>query len=194
MKSKKEYRINVKNMVYALVTSDTEEGTTYGEVKSFASARQIQVSPVLAQGDLFGDGSKEKTLSKIVGYDVQLDVNKVFAEVRAEIFGHKLTADGILVVGEADQPKEMALGYEIEQTGGTSEMVWLLKGTPQPYGNTVQQTEQNINFSTDSMKISFVKRVSDGNFQAIGDTAYDGFSADLAKSFLKTVPIKFAEA
>lgn len=186
--SKKEYRINVKNIVYALVVSDTEEATVYGEVKKFASARQIQISPTLAQGDVYGDGVKEKSMSKITGYDVQVDVNKVPIEVRAEIYGHAINSEGIMVVGEGDQPKELALGYEVEQTGNTREVVWLLKGSPQPFGNTVQQTEQSINYSTDSLKISFVKRLSDGNFQAIGDTAYDDFTEEKANSFLNAVP------
>lgn len=189
--SKKEYRINVKNLVYAVVVSDTKDAVKYGEIKPFGSARQIRVSPTIAQGDLYGDGAKEKSMNKITGYDVQVDVNKVFVEVRAEILGNKITADGVLVDGGDDQPKEIALGYEIEQTGKTSEYVWLLKGTPQPFGNDVQQTEQNINYSTDSLKISFVKRAYDGQFRAIGDTAYEGFSAEKAAEFLKTVPTEF---
>lgn len=190
MKSKKEYRMNVRNLVYAPVLSDTEEKTEYGQVKKFASARQIQIAPTIAQGDLYGDGVKEKSMSKITGYDVQVDVNKVPLEVRADILGHEIDDNGLLWIGENDQPKEIALGYEVEQTGETSELVWLLKGTAQPFGNTVQQTETNINYSTDSLKITFVKRRSDGQFQALGDTAYEGLLEATAKTFFAAPPAK----
>lgn len=193
MKSKKEYRVNVRNLVYALITSDTEEKTVYGEVKRFASARQIQLSPTIAQGDLYGDGAKEKSYSKITGYDVQVDVNKVPIEVRADLYGHRITSDGLLIINADDQSKEFALGYEVEQTGTTKEVCWLLKCSAQPFGNTTQQSETNINYSTDSLKISCVKRLSDGNFQALGDTAFEGFTEEKAKTFLKAVPTDLSD-
>lgn len=193
MKSKKEYRVNVKNLVYALIISDTEEKTVYGEVKRFASARQIQISPTIAQGDLYGDGAKEKSYSKITGYDIQVDVNKVPIEVRADLYGHRVTPDGILVINENDKSKEFAFGYEVEQTGATREVCWLLKCSAQPFGNTTQQSETNINYSTDSLKISCVKRLSDGNFQALGDTAFESFTEEMAETFLDTVPTDLSD-
>ena len=36
---KKEYKINVSKLVYALLISDTKDACTYGSVKEFASAR-----------------------------------------------------------------------------------------------------------------------------------------------------------
>lgn len=188
MKSKRAYRMNVRGMVYAIVVSDSEAGTVYGDVKPFASARQIQISPTIATGEIYGDGAKEVSISKTTGYDVQVDINKVAVEVNAEIYGHTINSDGILVIGERDQPKELALGFEVEQDGNEREVVWLLKGSPQPFGNTVQQTQNDISFSTDSIKISFVKRQSDGNFYVMGDTAYEGFTGEAADKFLLSVP------
>ena len=46
-KSKKTNRINIKNMVYALLTSDTAAGTEYGEVKPLGKAMQVQLTPTL---------------------------------------------------------------------------------------------------------------------------------------------------
>lgn len=188
---KKEYKINIKKLVYALLTTDTATGCTYGTVKPFASVRQVQLSPTIASGDCYGNGAKEKSITKVTGYDLTVDVNKVPIDVRAEIFGHKITTGGVLVSGASDQPKEIAIGYEIEQTGDTREVVWLLKGTPQPMSENVQQAESNINFSTDSIKINFVKREYDGQYQAIGDTAYSTFTDVMANTFLDTVPATF---
>ena len=52
--SKRSYKINIKNPVYCVVTADTSEGTTYGDVKSLGEAQQavMQIS-----GELNSRGS-----------------------------------------------------------------------------------------------------------------------------------------
>lgn len=184
----KSYRMNVKNLVYAPLLTDTSTGSTYGEVKKFASARQIQITPTVSAGDCYGDGVKEKSQSKISGYDVTVDVNKAQVDVRADWFGHKLTADGELIVNKDDVPTTFAFGYEIEQSEGHRELVWLLKCSAQPYSYTVNQTEGDIKYSSDSIKLTAVCRESDGNFQLIGDTNNSTFTDTKADVFLSTVP------
>lgn len=182
------YRMNVKNLVYAKLLTDTETGTTYGDIKKFADARQIQVTPTIASGDCYGDGAKKKSQSKITGYEVTTDVNKAQVDVRADLFGHKFTPDGELIIGNDDKPIEFAFGYEIEQTEGNRELVWLLKCTAQPYAYTVQQTEGDVKYASDSIKITSIMRESDNNFQLIGDTNNSTFTDEKANAFLSTVP------
>jgi phi13 family phage major tail protein len=190
----KEYRINVKNLVYAMLTDDTKTAVTYGTVKPFSSARQVQLSPTLAAGEIFGNGVKEKSISKITGYDLTLDVNKIQIDVRAEILGHTINSDGKLIIGGNDQPKYFAIGYEIEQTGSKRELVWLLKCIAQPFASQDGQSEKDIKFSTDSIKISCVAREFDTNFQVIGDTNYSTFTDAMANTFLSTVPTSLVAA
>lgn len=182
------YRMNVKNLVYAILQTDTSTESTYGTVKKFASARQIQITPTVANGECYGDGVKEKAQSKITGYDITVDVNKAQIDVRADWFGHKLTADGELIVNKDDVPATFAFGYEIEQSEGHRELVWLLKCTAQPYSYTVSQAEGNIKYSNDSIKLTAVCRESDGNFQLIGDTNNSTFTDEKANAFLSTAP------
>ena len=190
--SKKAYRINVKNLVYATLTTDTSTGCTYAAPKPFSKTRQIQISPKICAGELFGDGALDDVQSKIVGYDVQIDVNKVPVETQAVVYGHKIATNGTLIKGKADQSPYIALGLEIEQSNGERELVWLLKGKAQPNANTVQQTENNMNYSTESVKLSFVAREFDGNFEAICDTAYTTVTPQVASAFLTAVPTTFA--
>jgi phi13 family phage major tail protein len=177
-----------------MLTDDTKSAVTYGTVKPFSSARQVQLSPTLAAGEIFGDGVKEKSMSKITGYDLTLDVNKIQVDVRAEILGHTINSEGKLIIGGDDQPEYFAIGYEIEQTGNKRELVWLLKCIAQPFANQVSQSEKDIKFSTDSIKISCVAREFDRIFQVIGDTNYSTFTDDMADAFLKAVPISVVAA
>ena len=188
------YRMNVKKLVYAKLLTDTKTETTYGDIKPFADARQIQITPTVATGDCYGNGSKKKSQSKITGYEITTDVNKAQVDVRADLFGHKFTTDGELIIGSNDKQAEFAFGYEIDQTEGNRELVWLLKCTAQPYSYTVQQTEGDIKYASDSIKITAVMRESDENFQLIGDTNNSTFTDVLAESFLSTVPTTITAA
>lgn len=188
------YRMNVKNLVYAMLTSDSSTETVYGSVKNFADARQIQITPTVAKGECYGDGVKKKSDSKVTGYEITVDVNKAQVDVRADWFGHKLTSNGELIVNKDDKPGKFAFGYEIEQSEGHRELVWLFKCDAQPYAYTVQQTEGDIKYASDSIKLTAVCRESDGNFQLIGDTNNSTFTDTLANSFLSTVPTSVTAA
>lgn len=175
--SKQANRINIKNPVFAILTTDTKDSISYGEVTSLGDAMQVQVTPTLSAGTLYGNGMQKENISKIVGIALVLDVNKVPIENRAKILGHTY-ASGILHVKPGDQAPYMAVGYEVDETNGATEYTWLFKGRAQPFNGTVQQSTENINFSTDSITINFIAREYDGELYQIADTANADFSQE----------------
>lgn len=185
--SSKANRINVKNLKYAIITEDTETSFTTGAIKSFAKAMQVQITPTVATGTLYGDGAKQEDLAKLTGVTLQVDVNKVPIEVKAEIQGNKYE-DGVLTENKDDQAKNIVFGFEVEQTENKRELMWLLKGKVQPFANTVQQSTDNLNFSTDTLTINFIPRELDGDIRAFGDTANADFTEVMADAFLTKVP------
>lgn len=106
MSSKKSNRINVARLVYCLVLTDAAEGTTYGPVKPFGKAMQIQLTPQVATGTLYGDGNKEEDVGLLKGIAVAVDTNKVFAETRAEIMGNTII-DGVVIEKSGDQRRTL---------------------------------------------------------------------------------------
>lgn len=189
-KSKRSNRINIKNPVMCLLTSDTDEGTTYGEVESLGEAMQIQLTPAVASGTLFGNGMQTENIGKLSGIAVSLDLNKLYIEKRALILGNEYK-DGVLIETAGQEPPYIALGYEVEQTNGTSELVWLLKGRAQPVNETRQQSTDNIVFSTDSVTINFIPRDSDRQIRFFGDTANPDFTKEQADKFFTTGPVEY---
>ncbi|WP_312372046.1 major tail protein [Lachnoclostridium sp.] len=188
--SKRAYRINIKNPVFTLLTSDDDTACVYGKVDSLGEAMEIQITPTLATGTLYGNGAKVDDSAKITGIDMQFGATKIPIEHRATMLGNTY-ADGILVENKADQSVYIAFGYEVEQTNGKRECVWLLKGKAQPISSTSQQSESNINYSTDSIKISFIPRAFDGAIRAFGDTANEAFTEEKADTFFSAAPTTF---
>lgn len=190
--SKKGNKINIKSPVYALLTSDTLDGVAYGEVKSLGKAMQVQITPTIASGNLYGDGKKTEDISQLVGIAFVIDLNKLNIETKAEILGYEYT-DGVLIERAGDEPPEIAVGFVTEQTGGTYEQTWLLKGRAQPPNTTTQQRTESINFSTDSITINFIPREYDGQLRFYADTANPEYTAAQATKFFispETYPAK----
>ena len=192
-KSVKSNRINVTNPVYSLLLTDTSAGTTYGTVESLGKAMQIQVTPQIATGEQYGNGAKEEDIGMLKGVSIVVDLNKLFIETRAKIMGNTYV-DGVLIEKDGDQPPYIAVGYEIEQTGGTKEQIWLLKGRARPANQTVQQSTNNINFSNDSITINFIPRESDKQIRFFGDTANADYTAAQATAFFATGPVSYPAA
>jgi phi13 family phage major tail protein len=178
---------NVKRIVYTVISKDDSTAFNFGPIKAFGAPMQVQLTPSYASGTLYGGGVKTEDMSKITGVALKADVNKVPIEVRAEIYGHEYTA-GELITHKDDQPKEIAIGYEMESTGDNQEFVWLFKGKAKPFAKTVQQTTDNINFSTDSIEIGFIPREHDGELKRDADTANPEFTSAVAAVYLDTVP------
>lgn len=185
--SKKAYRINVKYPVYAILTADTSEGANYGEVKSLGEAQTIGVTASVASGSLYGDGAKVDSSSKLTGLTVSLDLTKVPIEAQQEIYNNEVV-DGVVIDKSTDQPNQIAVGYMVEQTNGANEYVWLLKGTPRPMNSSVQQSEDNLNYSTDTMEVDFVRRVFDNAFRYRADSANPDFTEEQASKWFAQAP------
>ncbi len=190
MTSKKSNRINIARPVYSLILTDTAEGTTYGPVKPLGKAMQVQLTPQVATAVLYGDGSKEEDIGKMKGIAAAVDVNKLYAETRAEIMGNTMV-DGVVIEKDGDEPPYIALGFEVEQTGNTKEQVWLLKGRAQPANQTIQQSTDNMNFSTDSVTINFIPRESDKQIRFYADTANSEYTEAQATAFFAAGPVKY---
>ena len=187
MPSVKANRFNVKRIVYAVISKDDKTAFTHGTIKDFAVPMQVQLTPTLATGQYYGGGAKTEDESRITGYELQLEVNKIFPEVRAEIFGHTYE-NGRVIVKTSDQPKDIAIGYEVDETGGHRELVWFYKGKARPFAQTVQQTTNSINYSSDTVTIGCMPREHDEKIMEFGDTANSDFSEEDAEAFLDEIP------
>jgi len=185
--SVKANRFNVSRIVYSVLSKDDATAYIFGPIKKFGDPMTVQLTPSYATGKLYGGGVIKEDMSKLTGAVLKVDVNKVAIEVRAEIYSHNYT-DGVLTTNKKDQPKDIAIGYEIEQTGDNIELVWLLKGKAKPFGSNVQQSEDNIKFSTDSIEIGFMPTEFTGDIKKDGDTANTDFTAEMAAAFLNTIP------
>lgn len=176
-------RINVRNAKYALLEENTNESYKLGTKYKLPGLRDIEIAIQLATGTLYGDGVIEENSSKITGATVKIGINKIAIEDRARMSGAKIT-NGIMDVTTDDVAPHIALYLETESSkAGGKEQLWLLCGQAQPIGLSGQQSEANVNYSTDTMTIQCVKRKKDNKVLRLGDTESKDFSEKMAEAF-----------
>lgn len=184
MTEKKGYRINVANAKVAKITENTESNYTLSDVKKLPGLRSLDFTPLLATGQLYGDGVLVEDAAMITGGTVKIDANKVAIAERAMITGAEYK-DGILDIKTSDIPPEIALYVETEASNGTKEQMWFLCCKAQPLGISGKQRENNINYSTDSITLSCFPRLKDKKVVRLADTE--------DATFTKEMSVKFAE-
>lgn len=170
------YRINVRNCKRASVTADTASSYTIGTPVAMPDMRSVDISFKSASGELYGDGELVSNRTKMTGATLQLAMDKLSLDDRAAFLGSTKTNKGTLPIKTTDTPGKVAIYFEMEHDDGGYEAMWLLVGTAQPIPYTAQQTESNINYSTETINIDFVRRNKDKEVIVLADTDDAGFT------------------
>lgn len=182
------YRINIKNAAYALLTKDDATGTTYSAVKFLPELRSIKMSPNVVSGSIYGDGVKKDLQSMIESVDVNVEINKIPLENRAEMLGIAYDKGVINEKGTESAPY-IAFGFEIEHDDKKSEFIWLVKGKIEPISDDLKQREGKFEYSTQSAKFTFIPRVKDGMLRKMADSGATDFVATVATNWFTAVPV-----
>lgn len=179
-------RFNVKNVHYA-INKVAEGGTVTRETPVLiAGAMKVSVNPTVATGKLYGDGIVTDEITKLTGAGISLEMNKIPTEVINVIFNRKKDiGTGITKDSIANEPIEFSLGWEVELTGGHSEFVWFTKCKATPIQSEVQQSSENMTFSTDTMTITAMPD-ENGDIRLFGETVDKGFKCK--DTWFKSIP------
>lgn len=181
------YRVNVKNCQRATVTADTSSSYTIGTPVAMPTLRTVDISFKSASGELYGDGELVSNKTKMTGATLKIDLDKISLADKAALTGATLSSKGVLAIKTTDVAPKTAIYFEIEHDDGGYEAIWLLVGTCEPINISGQQAESNINYSTESVNINFIRREKDKQVIAYADTDDAGFTTANQTSF-KTSP------
>lgn len=164
------YRINVKNAKYAPVSVDSATTYTIGTPVDLPGLMTIDLTMLTATGELYGDGAIVSKIAKATGATLKFGINKISTAVRAALLGSTVNTNGSVDTKMGDVPGQVAFYFETEQDDGKKEQLWLVSGKAEPFGMSAQQTESNVNYSTDEITINFVRREKDKLLYRLVDT------------------------
>lgn len=181
-----EVKINVQNVHLAEITESPDGDLTFGTPEHVVGAMEIGKVPQLATGQLYGDGKITHSTSRKVRYQITASLNKLPTKWRRYMEGVKVV-DGVESGTSKDEPKPFAIGWEVEKTGEEKELIWFLYCLAEPVEETTRQSEDNINYSTDSITISALEDDNLGRFYTMIDTEEEEITPEMAEGFFKQV-------
>lgn len=181
-----EVKINVQNVHLAEINESPTGELTYGTPEHVIGAMEISRQPQLATGQLYGDGKIRKDVSRKIRYQLTVNLNKLPTKWRRYMEGVQVN-NGVESGTSKDKPKPFAMGWEVEKDGGSKEMIWFLYCIAQPIQESARQSEENINYTTDSITISALEDDRIGRYYTFIDTEDEDVTEDMAENFFKQV-------
>lgn len=180
--------VGLSNFVIAPLTEDTAESTTYGAVVPITGAIDVGVTPDNADPDIqYADDVEFDVLYPDPQLTATAEIAALPLEIQAQISGHKVDDNGVLVKTAGDTPPYYAIGFKAARRDSADRYVWLLKGRAKPIAETHHTKEgATITRQTSKVEFTFIKRTSDGQYQYSADVG-EKFTAAKAATFLSTV-------
>ena len=182
-------KINVKNFHIAKV-AEQDGALVYEKPIPIPGLEQVSRAPQISSGSKYGDGIVRFKVSKKAGYQINISHNEIPAELRAYMEGATITDGGIEYGSSSDNPKPFAAGWEVERVDGQSEFTWFLFGLAEPITVDVKQSEDNTNFSSDSISITFMEHDSLKRFYTLVNTSIEKNKDVKASDFFSKVQTK----
>lgn len=168
----KKYRgpvsIGLRDICYAMLTEDTEDGTTYNAVvKGVAGAINATVSPQSESTKQYADDGINAEVTSLGDVNISIELSSIPDEVQAEWFGHTKNADGVLISNKDDAANHFALGFRSLNHDGSFRHVWVYKVLASLPENVYQTKEgSNVTMQTQKVTLACSPRVSDGKWMA----------------------------
>lgn len=166
----RQVRINCKNFHIARAHKSEEGILIFDRPEHLVGVEKVTKNPTVAGAKLYGDGIVRIMSNKKTAYQLTIDHNGIDESVKSYMEGTKITESGLEYGTSKDEPGIFACGWEVEKTGGFKQFIWWPYCIVEPIDEETQQTEDNVNFSTDSLKIIAMEHPKIGRYYVKFDT------------------------
>lgn len=161
--------IGLRDLHYAILKTDTAEGTTYETPVKLSGAIAANVNPNTSSATLFADDGPYDSSATLGEISLELNVADIPAQHSATLLGHTYK-NGVLIKKASDQPPYVAIGYRSLKSNGAYRYTWLYKGKFTDGEQNNQTKGDSIEYQTPTITGAFVKRDFDDMWQAEADS------------------------
>ena len=179
-------QVGLNELHYALLTEDTQEAISYGEVKPLSGAINATINPTVNTQELYADDQLWESVSALGKIDVEVETAQLPLNLRAELLGNELK-NGVLIEKANDSAPHLALGFKSLKSNGSYRYIWLLKGVAQPIAEDYSTKRDNVEHKTPRLRFTFMSRIHDGQWKHTADEDSEEFSGE--ESWFEQVPV-----
>jgi phi13 family phage major tail protein len=168
-------RIGLRDLYYALLTTDASDGAVYGTPVRIVGAIVANINPNSSSETLFGDDGPLETASQLGQIEAEITVADLPLSVQAVLLGHTAPSAGVMFKKSTDTPPWVAIGFKSKKSNGNYRYVWLLKGKFREIELNHETQDDSINFQTQAITGHFVKREYDDAYVKLADEDESGY-------------------
>jgi len=179
--------VGLKNLHYAKLTKDDDTGVTYGTPKKIAPAISVQMNTNSNTATLYADDGPAATDSALGVTEVTINTSDLPTAVEAELLGHTINEDGVMIENSDDAAPYVAIGFSSITSDGGEMFVWLLKGKFSVPQQNHQTKGENIEYQTPTIVGQFLKRDFDGDWRYKVRSTDDGVNAAVIANWFTEV-------
>jgi len=159
--------INVQNLHYAKLTTDTSSTLTYDTtMKAIPGTVKISVEPATVSADYWADGQKAETVQRLGDIKISIQTSSLDLPTIADLLGHTYDATkGTIVCSQDDIAPYIALAYERVRADGTKRLIKVYKvmfGLPKDDGASATNS---INFQDDTLDGTALPLANNGEWK-----------------------------
>ena len=181
-------KVALKDLYYALLTSDGSSGAIYGTPVLINGLIMANVNPNSNIDTLFADDGPYDTAAQLGKIALELNVADLLPSICATLLGKTAMSAGITYDASTDTPPWLAIGFKSKKSNGHYRYAWLLKGKfsePEDNGQTQGDT---VNFQTQTITGNFVAREYDNNWRKRADEDEVGYEATTGTNWFTDGP------
>ena len=162
-------KVGLKDLYYALLTSDASDGAVYGTPVKITGAITANINPNASSGTLFADDGPLESTSQLGQIDLELGVADIPLALQGILLGSDAVALGVLNKKATDVPPWLAIGFRSLKSNGSYRYVWLVKGKFREVEDNSETKDDSINWQTGTIMGQFVKRDYDEVWKKMAD-------------------------
>ena len=168
-------RQSLRNIHYALLTSDTATGVEYAVPKPLVGAVNAKISPTSSQEKLWADDGVFDIANNLGDISVELELAELPLQAQATLLGHTYL-DGVMTMKATDEPPYLAIGFMSRVSQSRFRFVWLYKGKFGLVQDEYATATDAAAWRNAKLTGTFVRRDYDGEWQVIADSGDAGFT------------------
>ena len=168
-------RQSLRNIHYALLTSDTAAGVEYAVPKPLVGAVNAKISPTSSQEKLWADDGVFDIANNLGDISVELELAELPLQAQATLLGHTYL-DGVMAMKATDEPPYLAIGFMSRVSQSRFRFVWLYKGKFGLVQDEYATATDAAAWRNAKLTGTFVRRDYDGEWQVIADSGDAGFT------------------
>lgn len=152
----------LKDLHYAIITSENENETVYGEVKPLGPAMALNLAPTINRANLRADDKVLFSDAAKGPITVTLNTAYLDEEVEADILGKELDENGGLTDASNDNPPYIAIGGRALSARGGYEYFWIYRVKLAPAEENKETLQDTPAYQTPNLTGESLPRLHDG--------------------------------